>query len=43
MRAQWEAECDALATVHRFNARMSAKGFAWFRPKIAAALTAKHP
>ena len=25
MRAQWEAERDALATVRRFNARLSAK------------------
>ena len=43
MRAQWEAERDALATVRRFNARLSAKGSAWFWPKITAALTAKHP
>ena len=42
MRAQWEAERDALATVRRFNARLSAKGSAWFWPKISAALTAKH-
>jgi molybdenum cofactor biosynthesis enzyme len=31
-----------LATVRRFNARLSAKGYVWFWPKIAAALTAKH-
>jgi hypothetical protein len=43
MRAQWEAERDALATVRRFNARLSAKGTTWFWPKIAAAVTAKHP
>jgi hypothetical protein len=39
---EWEAERDALATVRRFNARLSAKGSAWFWPKIAAALTSKH-
>ena len=43
MRRAWEAERDALATVRRFNARLSAKGSAWFWPKIAAAITAKHP
>ena len=26
----------------RFNARLSAKGYVWFWPKIAAALTSKH-
>ena len=40
MRAAWEAEREALATVRRFNA---ANGSAWFWPKIAAAITAKHP
>ena len=40
--AQWEAQRDALATVRRFNARLSAKGYVWFWPKIAAALTSKH-
>jgi hypothetical protein len=29
----------ALAPVRRFNARLSAKGYSWFWPKIAAALT----
>ena len=43
MQRAWEAERDALATVRRFNARLSAKGSAWFWPKIAAALTAKRP
>ena len=43
MRAQWASERAALATVHRFNARLSAKGYAWFWPKITAAITAKHP
>jgi hypothetical protein len=43
MRAQWEAERDALATVRHFNARLSGKGYVWFWPKITAAITAKHP
>ena len=42
MKRDWEAQCDALATVHRFNARLSAKGYSWFWPKISAALTSKH-
>ena len=29
MRRQWEEERDALATVRRFNARLSAKGYSW--------------
>ena len=43
MQREWEAQRDALATVRRFNARLSAKGSVWFWPKIAAAITAKHP
>jgi hypothetical protein len=43
MRAEWEAQRDALATIRRFNARLSAKGYSWFWPKIAAAITAEHP
>jgi hypothetical protein len=43
MRRAWEAERDALATVRRFNARLSAKAYVWFWPKIIAAITAKHP
>jgi len=43
MRARWKAERDALATVRRFNASLSASGYAWFWPKIAAAITANHP
>jgi hypothetical protein len=43
MKHAWEAERNALATVRRFNAVLSAKGYAWFWPKIAAAITAKHP
>jgi hypothetical protein len=39
----WEAERDALATVRHFNARLSAKEYLWFWPKITAAITAKHP
>ena len=42
MRREWEAQRDALATVRRFNARLSAKGYSWFWPKIAAALTSRH-
>ena len=43
MQRAWDAEREALATVRRFNASLSAKGFAWFWPKIIAAITAKHP
>jgi hypothetical protein len=43
MRAAWEAERGALAIVRRFNAVLSAKGYSWYWPKIAAAITAKHP
>jgi hypothetical protein len=42
MRREWEAQRNALATVRRFNATLSAKGYVWFWPKIAAALTSKH-
>jgi hypothetical protein len=42
MRREWEAQRNALATVCRFNAILSAKGYVWFWPKIAAALTSKH-
>ena len=42
MRREWEAQKNALATVRRFNATLSAKGYVWFWPKIAAALTSKH-
>src|SRR5262245_61541271 len=37
MRQEWEAQRGALATVRRFNATLSAKGYVWFWPKIAAA------
>jgi len=43
MRADWQAQKGALATVRRFNARLSAKRAAWFWPKIIAAIAAKHP
>jgi hypothetical protein len=33
MRRAWEAERDALASVRRFNARLSAKSYVWFWPK----------
>jgi hypothetical protein len=42
MRRKWEAQRGALAAVRRFNATLSAKGYVWFWPKIAAALTSKH-
>ena len=42
MRREWETQRGALATVRRFNAILSAKGYSWFWPKIAAALTSKH-
>jgi hypothetical protein len=42
MRREWEAQRNALATARRFNAIRSAKGYVWFWPKIAAALTSKH-
>ena len=42
MRREWEAQHGALATVRHFNATLSAKGYVWFWPKIAAALTSKH-
>jgi len=42
MRQEWEAQRGALATVRRFNATLSAKGYVWFWPKIVAALTSKH-
>ena len=39
MRVQrdWETQRDELATVRRFNARLLAKGSAWFWRKIAVA------
>jgi hypothetical protein len=43
MQRAWKAEREALATVRRFNASLSTGGYAWAWPKIAAALTAKHP
>jgi len=39
MQRAWEAEREALAIVRRFNAKLSAKGYVWFWPKITAALT----
>ncbi len=42
MRRAWGAERDALATVRRFNARLSARGYSWFWPTISAALVSKH-
>ena len=42
MRRRWEEERGALATVRRFNAKLSSKGYSWSWPKIAAALKSKH-
>jgi hypothetical protein len=42
MRREWEGQRGALATVRRFNATLSVKGYVWFWPKIAAALTSQH-
>jgi hypothetical protein len=42
MQREWEVQRDALVTVRRFNATLSAKGCSWFWPKIAAALASKH-
>ena len=41
-RMQASGKRNALATVRRFNATLSAKDYVWFWPKIAAALTLKH-
>src|SRR5215468_10214075 len=43
MQRDFQAQREALATVRRFNALLSAKGRAWFWPTIAAALVSKHP
>jgi hypothetical protein len=37
----WEIQRGALA-IRRFTATLSANGYVWFWPKIAAALTSKH-
>jgi molybdenum cofactor biosynthesis enzyme len=42
MQREWEAQRRAPATVRRFNATLSAKGYVCFWSKIAAALTSKH-
>jgi hypothetical protein len=34
MKQAWAAERQALATVRRFNASISARGYSWFWPKI---------
>lgn len=43
MRRDWQAEREALAPVRRFNAALSTGRRAWFWPKIAAAITSRHP
>jgi len=42
MKRDWEAQRQSLAVVRRFNASLSARGYSWFWPKIAAALVSKH-
>jgi len=42
MQRAWAAQRQSLATVRRFNASLSARGYSWFSPKIAAALVSKH-
>jgi len=42
MQRDFQARREALVTVRRFNAVLSAKGRTWFWPKIAAALVSKH-
>jgi hypothetical protein len=42
MKRDWAAQRQSLTTVRRFNACLSARGYSWFWPKIAAALTSKH-
>src|SRR5215510_8008997 len=42
MRIQGRMEFSEKTTVRRFNATLSAKGYVWFWPNIAAALTSKH-
>jgi hypothetical protein len=34
MRREWEAQRSSLATVRRFNATLSAKGYVWLCPKL---------
>ena len=42
MQREWEDARQSLATVRSFNASLSARGYSWFWPKIAAALVSKH-
>jgi hypothetical protein len=42
MQRDLQAQREALATVRRFNATLSAKGRVWFWPTIAAALVSRH-
>jgi hypothetical protein len=42
MQRDFQAQREALATVRRFNAVLSAKGSTWFWPTIAAALVSKN-
>jgi hypothetical protein len=36
MQRAWAAERQSLVTVRRFNASLSARGYSWFWPEIAA-------
>jgi hypothetical protein len=40
MQRAWKAEREALATVRPLNASLYDKGYVWFWPKIADAITA---
>ena len=42
MKRDWAAQRQSLATIRRFNASLSARGYSWSWPKIAAALVSKH-
>ena len=42
MQRDFQAQREALATVRRFNAVLSAKGRTWAWPTIAAAFVSKH-
>src|SRR6185437_1645036 len=43
MHRAWKTEREAALVVEAFNAQVAANATAWFWPKVAAALTAKHP
>ena len=41
MKREHEAQRQSVATIRRFNASLSARGYSWFWPKIAAALSGR--